>query len=523
MTKISHCYYSSGDSMLADTLRMLGEFMDIAQILLYRLEEDETSLICQNEWIDPELSLETCIGDKIELNEMMINVFESILNKNKTDLYLNSNDPIVNEAMMPYRRNFQSYITTPIFIKGKVSAILDFSREDDGYIWEESEINLAIMVAGVFSGIFERSAMERQYSIVEHTSQLVLYITKDAVVEYVNRAVIPVTGYTESEIIDKGLGVIISENALTELKEIYIPKAMCGDNVQYELEIKRKDDVVRILMISIVQAGNDLGIIASDLTEIRMLEAKLQSALKYAEHSRDIAEHSSRAKSEFLSRMSHEMMTPMNLILGMTQLIEMDGITEDIDLYIKNIDNASRHLMMMINNILNASNESSAFSLSEERFGFSGMIRYVTNKIDSDLAKKRQSLILDISKSIPEAITGDEKQIAQVIIHFLENAIKFSPEQSEIRLASYIHDESDENVTLMFEVIDNGIGISDEQQSRLFDLFEQIDGGKTRDYGGIGIGLPLSKRIVELLGGRIHVESELDKGSKFSFTCKVKR
>ena len=523
MVQISHCYYSGSDSVFTDTLRMVGEFMDIAQVLLYIFDDEEASLICQSEWIDPELNLETRIGDKLELNEMMNNVINGLLVSNKKDLCLHSNDPLFKEAMKPYRKNFQNYITTPIFIKGKITAILDFSREDDGRNWEDSEINLAVLVAGVFSGILERSAMERQYSIVEHTSQLVLYVTKDAEVEHVNRAVMSVTGYTENEIVANGLGVIISEKALTELKEIYIPKAMNGESVQYELEIKRKDGVIRILMISIVQAGDDLGIIASDLTEIRMLESKLQSALKDAENNRDIAERSSHAKSEFLSRMSYEMLTPMNIILGMTQVIEKVGINDKTNSYIKNIDTASKNLVMMMHNILNISEGGSTFLPSEERFSFTEMIESIKERISPDLSMKKQALILDISESIPNALTGDVKRITQVIIHFLSNAIKFSPDESEIRLAAFIHDENDEKMTLMFEVIDNGIGISEDQQSKLFDLFEQVDGGKTRNYGGIGIGLPLSKQIVELLGGCILVESEPDKGSKFSFTCEVKK
>jgi len=270
MTKISHYYYTGSDYIFTDTLRMVGEFMDIAQVLLYRFEDDDTSLVCQSEWIDPELNLETRIGSKLELKEMMSTVINSLLASNEGDLCLHSNDPAFKEAMKPYRKNFHNYITTPIFVKGKISAILDFSREDDGRNWEESEINLAVLVAGVFSWIFERSAMERQYSIVENTSQLVLYITADAVVEYANRAVVTVTGYSESEIIKSGLAVIINDKALSELKEIYIPKAINGENVQYELEIKHKDGEKRILLISIAQADNNyFGIIAGDLTDIR--------------------------------------------------------------------------------------------------------------------------------------------------------------------------------------------------------------------------------------------------------------
>ena len=524
MTRISRCYYTGSDSIFTDTLRMVGEFMDISQVLLYRFEDNETTLICRSEWIDPELNLNTRIGGKFELKEMMSNVISNLLTSNEGDLCLHSNNPSFKEAMKPYRKNFHNYITTPIFIKGKMNAVLDFSREDDGRDWEESEINLAVLVAGVFSGIFERAEMERQYFIVEHTTQLILYITADAVVEYVNRAVDCVTGYTKSEITEKGLKLIISEKALKELKEKYIPKAMRGKNVQYELEIKRKDGVKRILMISIVQASNNnLGIIANDLTDIRMLESKLQSALKEAENSRDIAERSSHAKSEFLSRMSHEMLTPMNAVMGMAQLLKKSEDIEKNESYIDKIDAASKHLVTMIHNVLNISEGSGAFTISEERFNLKDMFGYITDRIKPELKKKHQILNLDISKKLPKSLIGDEKRITQVIVHLLINASKFSPDQSEISLSACIYNESEKNITLKFEVIDTGIGISEEQQNSLFDLFEQVDGGRTRSYGGIGIGLPLSKSLVELMGGEIRVESKLKKGSKFTFTCDVKK
>jgi len=524
MAKISHCYYTGGDSMFTDTLRMVGEFMDISQVLLYRFEDDETTLICQSEWINPELNLKSRIGDKFELKEMMSNVINGLLASNEGDLCLHSNDPLFKEAMKPYRKSFHNYITTPIFIKGKINAILDFSREDDGRSWEDSEINLAILVAGVFSGIFERSAMERQYSIVEHASQLVLYITKNAVVEYVNSAVISVTGYSKSEFTEGGLGLILSDNAMNDLKHIFIPKAMRGENVQYDIEFKRKDGAMRILMISIVQANNNnLGIIANDLTDIRMLESKLQIALTDAENSRDKAERNSHAKSEFLSRMSNEMLDPMNTIMGMAQLIKQTDKTDKFDSHIKQISNASKHLVTMIHNVLNISEGGSAFHITEDRFLFGEMLSYIKNRINLDIIKKNQNLIFDISESIPDELTGDEKRITQVIIHLLTNAVKFSPDHSDIRLVAGILKESDDIITLQFEIIDTGIGISSDHQNNLFNLFEQADGGRTRKYSGIGIGLPLSKHIVDLLGGKLRVNSEPGKGSTFTFTCDVKR
>ena len=151
------------------------------------------------------------------------------------------------------------------------------------------------------------------------------------------------------------------------------------------------------------------------------------------------------------------------------------------------------------------------------------MLEYILRRIKPALEKKQQTLTTNISQDIPKILIGDEKRITRATLHLLANATKFSPEESEIVLSIHVNEETDDSLVLRFEVSDNGIGISEEEQSTLFELFEQADGSVSRKYGGIGIGLPLSRCIVELMGGEIWVESELEKGAKFIFTCKLKK
>jgi len=275
MAKISHSFLADAyvETLFADTLRMVGEFMNIAQLLLYKFEDDGSAFICQNEWISPESGLETLIGSKFELSDTMASIINNLLSINTGNLCLSSNNPFFKDEMKPYRKNFQNFITTPIFIKGKIYAVLDFSRKDDGWEWSESEINLAILVSDVFSGVFERDAMERQFCIVENTPDLVLSVTTDAAVEYANPAGAAVIGYIKSELVTKGLGVIFEENTLVDVKETYIPDAMHGKSAQFEIETTHKDGEKRVLAVSIFQTGKDsLGMIFRDLTKIRELE-----------------------------------------------------------------------------------------------------------------------------------------------------------------------------------------------------------------------------------------------------------
>jgi len=273
MMKISHNFLSDNyiDPLLSDTLQMVGEFMNIAQILLYRAEDDNSTFICQNEWNDPELKLKSGIGKKLKLKEEIITVISNL--RARGEFCPNSNNTAYKEAMKQYREDSRSYITAPVFIKGKMFAVLDFSREDDGREWEESEINFAILVSDVISGVFERDAMGRQFSIVENNPNLILSVTDDAALEYANPAVLDVTGYTKNELMKEGFGVIFSEKTINDLKKKHIPAAIRGETVQFETDIVGKGGGKRILLVSVFQTEKkSFGMIFKDMTKIRELE-----------------------------------------------------------------------------------------------------------------------------------------------------------------------------------------------------------------------------------------------------------
>jgi diguanylate cyclase (GGDEF)-like protein/PAS domain S-box-containing protein len=279
MTKISHSFLSDiyVDSLFADTLCMVGEFMDISAVLLYKLEDDERTLVCRSEWRKPELNLETHIGSKFELSEPSISILNSMLAIRKGNLCLNSGDPAAGSLISPLGDQPGNYITTPVFIKGKICAALVFSRENNDEEWDANEINLAVLVSSIFSGVFERDAMERQFSIVENSPNLILYIKANAGVEYVNPAVLDVTGYTKAELAAQGLGAFFGEAVLGDMITRHIPDALGGKPVLFETEITRKDGKKRILMVSVVKTGDaGLGIITSDLTHIRELESEAE-------------------------------------------------------------------------------------------------------------------------------------------------------------------------------------------------------------------------------------------------------
>ncbi|MCL2634198.1 MAG: diguanylate cyclase [Oscillospiraceae bacterium] len=275
VTSVSHVFLSDDfiDTLLAQTLKLIGEFMDLSQLLLYRFDDDSNSFVCRSEWHSPKHPTQSHIGDEFVLNDTMDSILKNLLSVNKGDLCLSSNNPFFKEEMKPQRKNLCNFITTPIFIKGKLCAVLDFSREDDGSEWSDGEINLALIVSDVFSGVFERETMERQFSIVENAPYPVLSITADAVAEYINPAVTAVTGYKKNDIIANGLSIIFGEEMLEDIKETYISDALWNGAAFFEADIFHKNGEKRILFISLFQTGkNNLGIVMKDLTKIRSLE-----------------------------------------------------------------------------------------------------------------------------------------------------------------------------------------------------------------------------------------------------------
>jgi CheY-like chemotaxis protein/two-component sensor histidine kinase len=214
----------------------------------------------------------------------------------------------------------------------------------------------------------------------------------------------------------------------------------------------------------------------------------------------------------------------MNAIIGMTSIGRAAPDLEKKDYSFEKIKGASAHLLSIINDILDMSKiEADKFELSLAEFSFEKMLQKVVNIINFRVDEKQQDLSVHVDKHIPRTLIGDDQRLAQVISNLLSNAVKFTPENGSIRLGTRLIGEENGICAIQIEVADSGIGISQEQQSRLFTSFEQAENSTSRKFGGTGLGLAISKRIVEMMGGRIWIESEAGKGSKFAFTVRVER
>jgi signal transduction histidine kinase/CheY-like chemotaxis protein len=234
---------------------------------------------------------------------------------------------------------------------------------------------------------------------------------------------------------------------------------------------------------------------------------------------KEIAEQGSKSKSEFLSRMSHEMRTPMNAIIGMTRIGK-----DSLDLERKNycfgkVELASTHLLGVINDVLDMSKiEANKLELVYDDFILEKMFASVINIVTFQMEEKQQHFILSADRDIPRAIKSDEQRLSQILTNLLGNAVKFTPNEGTISMFVRKNAQENKSCTLEFEVKDTGIGMSEERQARLFKPFEQTDASISRKYGGTGLGLTISKQIVELMNGKIWTKSEPGLGTSFIFT-----
>jgi signal transduction histidine kinase len=230
-------------------------------------------------------------------------------------------------------------------------------------------------------------------------------------------------------------------------------------------------------------------------------------------------EAASSAKSKFLSNMSHEIRTPMSAIIGMTGIAKS---TDDIDRKsdcINKIEKASKHLLGIINQILDISKiEAEQFKLDSYTFRFEKMVEEVISVLTVSADEKSLLLEVDLDESIPEYIVTDERRLAQVLTNLLINAIKFTPESGRVSLSVKILPDA----IMRVEVTDTGIGIPIELNIDLFDAFTQVEMSATRSFAGTGLGLPISKKIIEMMDGKIWFESEIGEGSRFIFEIPVK-
>ena len=385
--------------------------------------------------------------------------------------------------------------------------VLTFSRDMRQYYREqenarlmEQRLKAMLGASPLLCAIFDEN-----FNITDVNEEAVNLLGLQDKQEYMDR-------FFELSPLNQPDGISSREKSLSEIKlalktgkghmEEWIHKTYDGEIIPVEVFLERINYGKKAVVI----------IYARDLRPQKEMLAKLEASIEKEQAT-------SNAKSRFLSHMSHEIRTPMNAIIGMTSIARGTDDPKKRSDCLGKIDKASSHLLGIINQILDMSKiEADKFELYSHPFEFETMINGVISVLSVHIDEKRLNFVVELDKSIPQYIISDELRLAQVLTNLLTNAIKFTPGDGTIKLSiNWLVSDSSGQFTLHFEISDTGIGISQEQQARLFSAFEQAEVGTTRKFGGTGLGLVISKRIIEMMGGRIWVNSELGSGSKFIF------
>jgi PAS domain S-box-containing protein len=351
-------------------------------------------------------------------------------------------------------------------------------------------------------------------SLIEANIDAIMTTDPSGIITDVNKQMEALTDCTRDELIGAPFKSYFTdpERAEAAIKLVLSEKSV----TDYELTARARDGkqtVVSYNATTFYDRNRTLqGVFAAarDVTERKRVEAELQQA-------KAAAESASRTKSEFLASMSHEIRTPMNAIMGIADLLAKTALSPEQGKYVQIFRRAGDNLLNLINDILDLSKvEASQLELEQTGFSLHDHLEKVMEMVATRANEKGLALVCEIAPGVPNDLVGDPTRLRQVLLNLLGNAIKFT-ESGEVSLRVTEDGNFAVPTALRFAVADTGIGIPSEKLGRVFERFTQADSSTTRRFGGSGLGLTISRRLVELMGGRIWVESGVGKGSVFSF------
>ena len=367
----------------------------------------------------------------------------------------------------------------------------------------------------------ELAKLNQEQQAIFDTALIGIVLLQERIIINGNHYLNEMFGYNQGEQIGQSTKIWYQDEATWMNSGNKIYNALHSNKIQsQEQRLKRKDGTffwARITLKEIDPTNTKTGIVGviEDITFEK-------EALEEIQRAKTVAEEATKTKSNFLANMSHEIRTPMNAITGMAHLMFQTSLNPKQHNYLEKIDNAAKHLLQIINDILDFSKiESGKMTFEEIDFYLEDVMEQLSDLLVIKAQEKGLEILFDVGLDVPTALRGDPLRLGQVLINLVNNAVKFT-QIGEIKIAIHVKEQSENDVILLFEISDTGIGMSQDEQEKLFQAFSQVDVSTTRKYGGSGLGLVISKHLVETMQGSIGATSRLGKGSTFFFDAMFK-
>ncbi|QQS54954.1 MAG: PAS domain S-box protein [Candidatus Competibacteraceae bacterium] len=432
-------------------------------------------------------------------------------------------------------------LSVPVIENGQVVMLTGVGNKATDYT--ELDMETVQLIGNEIWRIVQRRRSEAQLrklaQAVEQSPECIVITDLEARIEYVNEAFVRTTGYSREETVGQNPKLLQSGKTSRDRYAALWDALSRGQPWKGEFINRRKDgdDYVEFAIITpLCQPDGRVShyvAVKEDITEKKRigeeldrhrhhLEELVAERTAELEQARALAEAANQAKSTFLANMSHEIRTPMNAIVGLTHLLRRTAVTPEQAAHLIQISGATRHLLSILNDILDLSKiEAGKLVLEQTDFALGAVLDHVRSLIAESARAKGLSVTVD-GDDVPLWLHGDPTRLRQALLNYAGNAVKFT-EHGAIALRARLLDDDGTTLWVRFEVQDTGIGMAPRDRARLFEAFVQADATTTRKYGGTGLGLAITQRLAQLMGGEVGVESEPGQGSTFWFTARLRR
>lgn len=517
--------------IFTETFALIGEATNVDHIYYYENDLKTQQIKQKYKWGRDQVELQITPLKTFSKNDFKEIAISARQKKPFVSLVKDINKGFFKSLLV--ENEIKSIIIWPLFMYDKFSGFIGFDSCTEERIWTEDEINIFQVLANNISSVIERSANERLVNESEERFRLLannipgtVYLSKydDKWTKiYLNDQIEHLTGYPKSDFIENKMcfSELIHEDDKEEMIQMATAKILAGEPLHLTYRIRKKDNTICWVeeFADTIKNNGKIEFIEGlfiDITEKKETESAIIE--------KELAQSANKAKSEFLANMSHEIKTPLNGIIGFTDLMMETALDKRQQSYMNTVHQSAKILLDIINDILDFSKiEAGKLELELRPVLISELLESIKQVIRYDLERKLLSLEVIVDPTIPEIVLLDAIRLKQILLNLLSNAIKFTAKGKitlELSCKEQINSQMQE---IRFSVKDTGIGILYSNQEKIFEPFRQEDNSTTRKYGGTGLGLTITNQLLQLMDSNLQLKSTPGEGSNFYFDLVLKR